>query len=522
MTSLFKTTTNRHIIFVILCASVLLKCILAHIVPIMGDEAYYVYWGRHVYGGYYDHPPMIGWWEALFSPLSNASWWLRMPMILTMLSIAVATGVWLSQFRDKKIAYLIAGIWFFSPLYFMEVFVITDVPLLAFTFFASLLFFKATESSTATHGHQAKILFLCAGILWGCAFLSKYFAVFMIPAYGWYLYVDCKERRVWPILFFILGAAPFCLQHLYWNYTHCWETLYFQIHQHDSASEPYKPFTYLGLFLIYLSVYITPIWWRDLFFAYTAKKKRSPIHRYSFLMWFIPCLGFAITTVLGKAQGLHWYFFIFPYFYIWIGLGLSASVLKRRFIQMISLTGVIYIATILFLAFPPQVFTHYLIQRYGYSAQLSINPQGVIKQIKPELQGMDAVLLINYATSSVFELELMRDTGKPLSTLPIIGVFNNRSRFGHVPDSIIDFNQLAGKNILFILKNPMDLKAYFNTVEEKTLTIYHPDQTTPVYIIKGFGFHAKPYMTEIVKPIINQYYWSTCRLESMNALDNKD
>jgi len=37
---------------------------LAAAFPITGDEAYFIWWGWMPDWGFYDHPPMIGWWLA--------------------------------------------------------------------------------------------------------------------------------------------------------------------------------------------------------------------------------------------------------------------------------------------------------------------------------------------------------------------------------------------------------------------------------------------------------------------------
>ena len=50
---------------------------LAAAFPITGDEAYFIWWGWMPDWGFYDHPPMIGWWLAALSLVSKVEWWLR-------------------------------------------------------------------------------------------------------------------------------------------------------------------------------------------------------------------------------------------------------------------------------------------------------------------------------------------------------------------------------------------------------------------------------------------------------------
>ena len=48
----------------ILLVTLAVRVLLAAWLPMTGDEAYYVTWGRHPALGYYDQPPMTGWWLA--------------------------------------------------------------------------------------------------------------------------------------------------------------------------------------------------------------------------------------------------------------------------------------------------------------------------------------------------------------------------------------------------------------------------------------------------------------------------
>ena len=42
-------------------ALILLRGVMAGLLPLSADEAYYWLWSKHLALGYYDHPPMIAW-----------------------------------------------------------------------------------------------------------------------------------------------------------------------------------------------------------------------------------------------------------------------------------------------------------------------------------------------------------------------------------------------------------------------------------------------------------------------------
>ncbi len=52
----------KQIFYWVFGVTLLIKSVIASVLPVTGDEAYYLDWGRHLALGYYDQPPMIGWW----------------------------------------------------------------------------------------------------------------------------------------------------------------------------------------------------------------------------------------------------------------------------------------------------------------------------------------------------------------------------------------------------------------------------------------------------------------------------
>ena len=69
--------------------ALLIKLVIAALLPMTGDEAYFVLWGRQLDYGYYDHPPMAGWMTGLMLQLSEHPVIIRMPGIATELLIAL-------------------------------------------------------------------------------------------------------------------------------------------------------------------------------------------------------------------------------------------------------------------------------------------------------------------------------------------------------------------------------------------------------------------------------------------------
>lgn len=71
-----------------LLALVVFRLWFSVVLPMTGDEAYFVLWGEHPAGGYYDHPPMVGWWLTGLLAVGRAEWLLRLPVLLLPLVLA--------------------------------------------------------------------------------------------------------------------------------------------------------------------------------------------------------------------------------------------------------------------------------------------------------------------------------------------------------------------------------------------------------------------------------------------------
>ena len=176
-------TTFKFALF----ATLAIKLILASVIPMSGDEAYFVLWANHLDFGYYDHPPMVGWFLHLMLYLGSSEVILRLPSILT--STLIGIGIYrLLKPLDEDKAALIAMLFLVSPLNILNVLVTTDTPLILFAFFSLASLFKALQ-------HNKMGWYALSGIFFGMAFLSKYFAVLLGLSYLAYLIFSVKSKQ---------------------------------------------------------------------------------------------------------------------------------------------------------------------------------------------------------------------------------------------------------------------------------------------------------------------------------------
>ncbi len=219
-----------------LTLALLVKLVIAALLPMTGDEAYFVLWGRHLDYGYYDHPPMAGWMTWLMLQFSEHPVVVRLPGIATELLIAL--GLYAQWQRiDAEKARLAALLFLFSPLSLIFAFTLTDTGCMLFAAASSFAAAQALRHASpatlvarhsAGHSAQSYGWAVLAGLALGLAFLSKYFAVFLGLAY--LIYFFAINRRLWRLgLTLVLVAIPFGLLNLYWNLTHCWSNLLFNL-----------------------------------------------------------------------------------------------------------------------------------------------------------------------------------------------------------------------------------------------------------------------------------------------------
>ena len=106
----FNRLTERQIFWGLITISVLIKLAMARAIPITGDEAYFILWGKSPDYGFYDHPPMVGWWLTALLQVNDAIWWLRLPTIITTTAIGVAIYYYVRK-RGEMLAVLAAGLY---------------------------------------------------------------------------------------------------------------------------------------------------------------------------------------------------------------------------------------------------------------------------------------------------------------------------------------------------------------------------------------------------------------------------
>jgi len=198
--------------------------------PILGDEAYMVSWGRNPALGYYDHPPLTGW---VSSVIYKAEAFLGISQHGTLhrifiFGLAIFTIFWLRGYLRRRfpdaevwtalssIAVLPATLVFFNNFY-------NDTVL---TFF--LLGFLV-ETERALRLPASRISLIAAGVFFGLALFTKYTAaVFYLGVVVALLTTVAGRHFLFRrfVLITLIASIPF-IGNMIWNYYNCGVNLAF-------------------------------------------------------------------------------------------------------------------------------------------------------------------------------------------------------------------------------------------------------------------------------------------------------
>lgn len=205
-----------------------LHLLVAGGVSLSVDEAHYALYGLHLDWSYFDHPPMVGWLQALVLPWSQSEFALRLWPALLM---ALSGGL---LYRLARELYPAASPWSaFAAVLMLQSAVIVQVlgialvpedPLLLFTLAAAISFWTAVQ-------RQRWRDWLLLGLFLGLAGLSKYTAVTLAFSVVVYLLWQGQWRLFFtPKPWVAALLALLCiLPVLYWNAHHDWISFRYQL-----------------------------------------------------------------------------------------------------------------------------------------------------------------------------------------------------------------------------------------------------------------------------------------------------
>lgn len=480
-----KQGFEREILIYAFLCTLLVKLALAFVIPFTSDEAFFGLWGRFPAGGYYDHPPMVGWILAALMQVGTSTFWLRLPAVL--FTPLIGLGIYLAlKGRDRAKASLLAVLFLVSPINLLNVLITTDTPLIMAAFMSGFFLLKALERDSMPY-------YLLSGVFLGAAFLSKYFAVLLGLAYAVYFAVTPKtRRRTLGFALLLLAAAPFVVQNIVWNYGHCWTNIMFNLLNRNRAEH-----FAVGKILAFVAVQAYLITPPVLYYLYRRRaglRERARAGGLGLMMaaFLVPLAVFAVLS-LKKMVGLHWVLSFYPFMYVALFPLLERGELLQsiKFMTVFSFVHLLLIGTIL--ALPVSLARNN--KNYGMII-MGTRPEAVAAALKP-YEGDFVFATPSYAASALLTHGYHYQR--------YFCVFGGGSYHGRQDDINTDFRTLDGRNILVLREKkpkPGEYERFFDRIEVKGITV----SDARFCLVAGYGFRYPAYKEVVLAPIRDQFY----------------
>jgi len=457
---------------------------LATVFPVTGDEAYFIWWGKLPDWGFYDHPPMIGWWLAGLLAFSEVEGWLRLPQVLqpALLALAVRWAwplLWPAQAERRDWVALLVLL---APVNVWNVFITTDTALGYFAVLSGLAGLRAARDDHA--GWYA-----LAGLLLAGAVLSKYFVALL----GFSYLVDVLRRRTRGAWRGLLIAYALCVPALalmaWWNSEHCWANYLFNfVNRHGEGNTGLgwqTPLLY-GATLLY--VLTPPVLW----LAFRRRPASADFSARSLaVLAGVPLLLFAMLS-LFKTIGLHWLLTFVPFVLMLAVQRLSAQGLARLVLFFLAFAALhIALATVVS-RLPLETWSRF---KFYPGLVLTFESEALLARAAP-----DEALLASDGYSNAVTLGY---TARRY--VPVLGEGSGHARHD---DILTDWRQHAGRDLVVLRKTSPDTAEqaeyarWFASVD--TETFIHRGAT--FWVVRGHGFDYAAYRDEVLNKVRRQYY----------------
>lgn len=213
---------GRRLLLIALALTAL-RLLVAGLIPLTEDEAYYRLWAQHLQAGYLDHPPMIAWWIRLGELFAGDT------ALGVRLLPSLATGLttWLVGDLARRLGFAEATAER-AALWYNATFTIALGGMLATPDTPACLFWTLALWCLARQWERGDgRWWLGAGLAAGLCCLSKYSGLFLAPGvFVWLLVTPdglAQLKRPWPWLAAGLAMLAFA-PNVVWNATHSWMT----------------------------------------------------------------------------------------------------------------------------------------------------------------------------------------------------------------------------------------------------------------------------------------------------------
>ncbi|MCP4494042.1 MAG: glycosyltransferase family 39 protein [Gammaproteobacteria bacterium] len=472
-----------------------LKLAILLVLPLTGDEAYFIGWGQQAELGYYDHPPVVGWLIYMLSFISEHFYFYRLFAFASTVFVSWLMYRLLEPSKGSHIAVMVAAIFLVSPLSLFAVLLANDTVLLIFGFLGFYYFAKALDEGSL-------VFAALAGVCLGLTFLSKYLAVPLFVGMIFYLVFD-RRPGMWKLVLVAMTIASlFVLENIYFNLNNCWNNILFNLVARTKAGG-FNP-GYLALYFVTLLFTVPP---QGLFrLGKLYPQNLSPLIKQAVYI----ILSFLIIFLLVssfKRIGLHWLYLPVVFIYLLFCLlpvERLSSLLKYNAILSISI-GMTLLLVI------TQIDELFADNKKYRDALVYTQTESICQA----LTAGETIYTLSYSQNSVLAYHCKNNS---------FHVFANTSKYGREGDKHINYRELDGSTMNILLpaiEHRKKVEAYFSSAE---ITPIHMTASIDYYLLEGKAFsfaRYRPVIDEIVRLFYSPPAWlpaASCNFTQKYAL----
>jgi 4-amino-4-deoxy-L-arabinose transferase-like glycosyltransferase len=475
--------TPTKLLWFVALASLGWRLWIAAALPLTGDEALFYWWARFPDYGYYDHPPMVGWWIAAMRPLfGDATWAIRLPAVLLPLGVGWAMWWAWAPVNRERAAWAVLLYWL-APINWLNALIATDSPLILWAAWSAAAMVRAEQK--ADKGEAAWGLYGLSGLFMGLAFLSKYFAVLLGAAF--FVYFACFARARWRgFLWMAVCALPAVALNVVWNLNHCWANIMFNLFNRNEGAEGSwdTVLTYVGMMAYLISPVFLWLGWRYRKVLLVAARS----HALLTCVAIVPLLLFGLMSS-KKVIGLHWVMGFYPFMFVLVALALPANAVRGA---AKGLTGILVLHLLACVAIAMTSLQDWQGLRYYHRLVEAARSEQMVQQVSAP----GVVLASNgYSSASIFGYAAK-------AHVPVLGLGSVHAR---QDDLIVDYSQFEGKTMRVMITRGPSLDEYRPYFDSVRLLTYKQDGVN-FYAIEGVNFHYDLYKREVMAEVNSHYY----------------
>jgi len=459
------------------------KLLILALVPLTGDEAYFIKWAANLSSGYYDHPPMVGWLIYIMSFVNDSIIFFRLFSFAAAIIVAFSIYNIAKLYIDENKAYLLFLLFLVSPVDILMSLFTNDIPLVLFgTLGTQFLLYSLKKEQTVKYA-------ILAGLFLGASFLSKYFSVFLMLSLFVFAITLYKTKAIKTLLIASTIVLLAVAQNMYFNYNCCWNNIMFNFFARTESHYNFETFSNFLLNLIYV---VTP--WA-FWFLYKSRKnfvKSELLTLVSLILGLMFVVFFMVS--LKNLMGIHWFILFLPYIFLLFAF-LSDEYLKKLFkynaifttIHILILVAVLSALHLL----PNGVFKS---SYYYEDAVFSTNMKETCEVLDRDYADKK-LFTVGYTNSAMLNYHCKKDA-------PML--FSN-SVFGRMDDKLVDVRELNGKDLYLFNNREMKKEEFSNVCQDVKIHTFKMEDAN-FYVSECLAFNYDKYKKHYLEIQKKKFY----------------